>query len=85
MNLNAIREQIEAMERFNQVEVLRILVSHPEVTINENKSGIHINLSNISEDILEKLVHYIKYVTEQEAHLLSADNEQTKYKNLLQG
>ena len=43
--LNYIRDSIENMNKFNQIEVLRILNNHKDVTINENKYGIHINLS----------------------------------------
>ena len=43
--LNIIRETIENMSKFNQVEILRILTKYKEVIINENKYGIHINLS----------------------------------------
>ena len=41
--LNSIREAIENMSKFNQIEILRILTNHKEVIINENKYGIHIN------------------------------------------
>ena len=53
--LNLIREKIESMPKFNQVEVLRILEQNKNVTLNENKNGIHINLSELSEDIIEKM------------------------------
>ena len=35
--LNYIRETIENMNKFNQIEVLRILNRHNDVTLNENK------------------------------------------------
>ena len=41
--LNYIREQIEQMSKFNQIEVLKILTKNKNVIINENKYGIHIN------------------------------------------
>jgi hypothetical protein len=48
--LNYIRETIENMSKFYQIEVLRILKKHNEdVTLNENKYGIHINLSEIKK------------------------------------
>ena len=51
VQLNTVRESIENMSKFNQVEVLRILTKHKEVTINENKYGIHINLSELDDSI----------------------------------
>ena len=61
--LNQMREKIETMSKFNQIEILRILHGYNDhVTLNENKYGIHINLSEIKSEIIEKLVKYIHYV-----------------------
>ena len=46
---------IENMTKFNQIEVLRILTKHNQVLIIENKYGIHINLSELDDRILEEL------------------------------
>jgi len=79
--INYIREQIENMSKFNQVEVLRILTKNNNVIINENKYGIHVNLSDIDNSILKELIIYIKYVNTQEIYLNSAEQEKEKYKN----
>lgn len=79
--LNYIREQIENMSKFNQVEILRILTKNKDVTINENKYGIHINLSDLDNSILKELVLYIKYVNTQESYLNNVEQEKEKYKN----
>jgi NTP pyrophosphatase (non-canonical NTP hydrolase) len=79
--LNYIRESIENMNKFNQVEVLRILNKHSEVTINENKYGIHINLSDLSKEILDVLNVYINYVKTQEITLNSIEQQKEDYKN----
>ena len=78
---NYIREQIENMSKFNQIEVLRILTRNKEVIINENKNGIHINLSDVDNTILTELILYIKYVNTQELYLNNAEQEKEKYKN----
>ena len=79
--LNTIREQIENMSKFNQIEVLRILTNYKDVIINENKYGIHINLSELSSKIINDLLMYIKYVNNQELYLNNAEKEKEKYKN----
>ena len=79
--LNNIREQIENMSKFNQIEVLRILTKNKDVMINENKYGIHINLSELNNDVLNELLVYIKYVNTQELYLNNAEQEKEKYKN----
>ena len=79
--LNYIRETIENMNKFNQIEVLRILNRHNDVTLNENKYGVHINLTEISKGILDELLIYIKYVTTQEITLNSIEKQKDDYRN----
>jgi hypothetical protein len=79
--LNSMREQLENMSKFNQIEVLRILAKNKNVIINENKYGIHINLSELPDTILNELMVYIKYVNTQEIYLNDVEKEKEKYKN----
>jgi hypothetical protein len=79
--LNYIRETIEHMNKFNQVEILRILNSHSSVTLNENKYGIHINLSELDKDIINELSIYINYVNTQEKTLNLVEKQKEDYKN----
>jgi len=79
-NLNYIRESVEKMNKFNQVEILRILHKN-NVTLNENKSGVHVNLSEISNETLDELYNYIKYVNAQEVTLNKIEKQKLEYKN----
>ena len=79
--LNYIRETIENMNKFNQIEVLRILNRHQSVTLNENKYGVHINLSDLPKNIIDELSTYIKYVTTQELTLNSIEKQKEDYRN----
>jgi hypothetical protein len=80
--INNIREKIEKMSKFNQIEVLRILSNHKDVTINENKYGIHINLTELSNNVIDELKVYINYVNTQEFELNQAEQEKENYKNI---
>jgi len=79
--LNYIRESIENMNKFNQVEILRILNRHNKDVINENKYGIHINLSELSDDIVIEITKYINYVNTQEININSIEQKKEDYKN----
>jgi NTP pyrophosphatase (non-canonical NTP hydrolase) len=79
--INGIRETIENMSKFNQIEVLRILTRHKEVRINENKYGIHINLSDIKAEILDELLVYVNYISKQEIELNNIEKQKETYKN----
>jgi hypothetical protein len=78
--LNQIREKIESMSKFNQVEVLRILNTYSSV-LNENKYGVHINLSELKPEIIEHLQKYIHYVNTQELTLNQVEKQKENFKN----
>lgn len=79
--LNYLRESIENMNKFNQVEVLRILYKHKGVTLNENKYGTHINLSELKREVLDEMSMYIKYVNAQESNLNFVEQQKEDYRN----
>jgi NTP pyrophosphatase (non-canonical NTP hydrolase) len=79
--LNYIRESIESMNKFNQIEVLRIFKKHDYLTLNENKYGIHVNLSELKKEVLDELNVYINYVNTQEITLHQIEKQKENYKN----
>jgi hypothetical protein len=79
--LNYIRETIEGMNKFNQIEVLRLLSKHKDITLNENKYGVLVNLSDIKREFLEELSVYINYVNSQEVSLHKIEQQKEEYKN----
>jgi hypothetical protein len=70
------------MSKFNQIEVLRILSKRKNVTLNENKYGIHINLSEVDKSIIEELKVYINYVNAQELNLNEMELQKEEFKNI---
>jgi hypothetical protein len=79
--LNYLRECIENMNKFNQVGVLRIMNKFKDVTLNENKYGIHVNLSELKKEVLDELSLFVKYVNTQESNLNSIEQQKEDYKN----
>jgi len=79
--LNYLRESIENMNKFNQIEVLRILNKHKDVILNENKYGTHINLSEVKKSVLDDLSFYVKYVNTQENALNVIEQQKEDYRN----
>lgn len=78
--LNTIREKIENMNKFNQVEVLRILNTHDSNMLNENKYGVHVNLSEVNPEVIYKLKTYMGYVDTQENTLNELEKQQEEFK-----
>jgi len=79
--LNYIREVIENMNKFNQIEILKILNKNEKTILNENKYGIHINLSEVDKEIMDELTFYIKYVNAQEQNLNSIEQQKEDFRN----
>ena len=78
--INNMRNVIENMNKFNQIEILRIL-QNGNVTLNENNYGVFINLSNVNSANLTKLINYIKYVDAQEQNLNNIEKQKEDYIN----
>jgi len=78
MDVTCIRDSIEKMDHHGQLESLRILHGHKEIVLNENKFGVHVNLSEISQTVLEELQKYIEYVTLQERTIATGETEKER-------
>ena len=80
--LEELRAKIELMPKFNQVEVLRILSKHSNITLNENKYGTHINLTDLEEEVVDSLKVYIHYVATQESDLSNIEKQKEVFKSI---
>ena len=67
-SLKYLRDKIELLTAFHQIEILRILHTN-KVTFSENKNGVFVNLTYDSPDIIDTISEYIVYVYKQESQL----------------
>lgn len=81
-DLNLIREKIESMPKFNQVEILRVLSKDESVILNENKYGTFINLTELTDAMIDNLKTYIDYVNAQEVNLNFLEKQKEEFKNI---
>lgn len=80
-SLEEIKRKIESMTKINQIEILRILKNAPDAKLNENKSGVYVNLTLLSKESIDELLTYVKYITDQEQTLNSVENQKIEFKN----
>lgn len=80
-SLEEIKRKIESMTKINQIEILRILKNAPGAKLNENKSGVYVNLTLLSKESIDELLTYVKYITDQEQTLNSVENQKIEFKN----
>ena len=79
-DLECIKCKIESLGKIHQLEVLRILKNSPGTKINENKSGVFINLSFLSKPTLENIWKYLQYIQEQETTLQTIEFQKDSFK-----
>ena len=82
IDLSNLRDTIEAMNKNNQIGALRIFTKHG-IKINENKYGIHINLSELSDTVIDNLVKYIEYIQKQEETINDGEKQKDECKNMI--
>ena len=79
--LSKMKATIEQMDKNNQIEVLRLLHKNNAI-LNENKNGIHINLTELQDDTLVNIFNFVEYINTQENKLNDDEYEKQKYKNM---
>ncbi len=77
--LENIRKNIDKMSKFHHVEILKLL-KHHNVVLNENNYGTFVNMSELDDTVIEKIIHYIEYSEEQELELNNIEHEKGKLK-----
>ena len=77
--LESLKTQIEKLEKEQQIEILKILHNNPEVKLNENKSGVFINLPFLPTSAINDIKKYLDYIKDQEQTLKLAESQKQKY------
>ena len=80
--LENIKHSIEIMNKQDQLEILKLLSKHL-CKLNENKSGVFINMSFLSNDILEEMKKYINYTQEKATNLETLEYQKDEFKKSL--
>lgn len=78
--LETIKTRIEQMNKTQHIEILKILQNNPAVKLNENKSGVYVNLSFLPDQTLAELNDYLGYVQDQESALRSNESQKLDFK-----
>ena len=78
--LQSIKDIIEEMNKYQQIEILKILIKN-SISVSENNNGIFINLSDLSGDIIDELEKYIEFINKQDNQLLNIETEKNNIKN----
>lgn len=80
-SLKNTKNIIEKMEKTHQLEILKILKDNKNVVLNENKSGVYINLTYCPEETIERINKYIEHTKIQEDTLIAIENKKNIVKS----
>jgi hypothetical protein len=81
MELEILKTKIEKMSKNHHIEILKILKKNGNVKLNENKSGVYVNLSFLPKDLVNELENYLNYIEDQETSLVTLENQKEEFKN----
>ena len=79
--LESLKNKIEKMSKTEHIEILKIIKNNPLIKLNENKSGVYINLTFLPESTLEEIKKYLNYIQQQETMLDPIEKEKNDFKN----
>jgi hypothetical protein len=79
--LETLKQQIEKMDKTHHIEILKILKQNNSITLNENKSGVYVNLSLLPAITMEELKKYLQYTDTQEATINTLEMQKNNFRN----
>mgnify|MGYP001289580643 CR=1 FL=1 len=80
MEVKLLKDRIEELDMAYQIEIGRILQQN-SVILNENKNGIFINLTDVNDEIINKIKDYLQYVDNQEELIENVETIKQGYKD----
>ena len=81
--LQNIKKVVEEYNSEQQEDILNIIREGDNISINENKNGFFINLTNLSNEIIGKIEKYMEYIVLQENHLITMESQKKECEEFL--
>ena len=79
--LEKIVDLIETFSKEDHINILEIIFNYNKSIISENNNGCFIHIEDLSEDVIEKIEHYIKYVLLKEVDINTIEDTKDKLKS----
>jgi hypothetical protein len=80
--LEKLKNTIEAMDKLHQIEILKIITNNRNKNkINENKSGVFVNLSFLPQNTIQEMLNYIDYIKDQEETINIMEYQKSEFEN----
>jgi len=82
LDLETMKNKIEKMGKQQHIEILNIIKNaSTSAKLNENKSGVFINLTYLTKPVLDEINQYIDLVQQQENSIRAFETKHEEFKN----
>jgi hypothetical protein len=73
--IQSICDRINELESTHHVAIASLLKEEGNIKINENSNGIMVNMSLISETVLQKIEKFLDFISKQETQLKEFEDQ----------
>ena len=79
-NLRELKDKIELLTPDQQIGVGRLLYDNKVIMI-ENKNGVFVNLTDITDEIVDKIQYYMVHLSQQEKTIEELELKKQQFKD----
>lgn len=79
--LEKMVHHIDNFSKEDHIKILEIIANYNRNIISENSNGCFIHMEDLSEEIIEKIDHYINYVMLKESEISKVETTKDILKN----
>ena len=79
--LEKMVHHIDSFSKEDHIKILEIIANYNRNIISENSNGCFIHMEDLSEDVIEKIEHYINYVMLKESEISKVETTKDILKN----
>jgi hypothetical protein len=78
--MSTMIQKISALDTNEHIIIGSILRKYPSVKLNENKSGVMVNVSTVPDKAIQEIENYLSYIEKQQMILNEIESETNEYK-----
>ncbi len=80
--LTKLKDKIELMDKPNHIEALYMISQNRSIKLTENNNGTFINLTDLDNNMIEKLEEFVQYVAKQNSDLNDIESKKDELENI---
>ena len=80
--LTKLKDKIELMDKSNHIEALYLISQNQSIKLTENNNGTFINLTDLDNNMIEKLEEFVQYVAKQNSDLNDIESKKDELENI---